>query len=534
MKAFKAVVCLLVALGVAVPVLAQPYAQVTAVILKVSYQKFEGGLWSRAKVGTKLHAGARIRTGKRSKCELRFPDGGRIRMNQRTDLTIGDADAKNVKLDKGNLYARIIAGTGARIKGAESVATVKGTTIAYDGQVLTTYVGTATHEMARGDEDVGAGTASDVHYPGVYRVPGEKWAGGQLRPWFDTIKAGVTTKSTPGTSIGQRVKQTRRELVTSVQSVLSPPEAVDGGLSMVVLGVGTRAAGVGGATSGLGWLAAGLPTAAAFSDTGGHGEPMIDDKFFGPYWDAQAFAILGEGQNNLVGGQLRGSIMGGDLFFGFGAAGHSDFPGDPVTHLNEAFATYRYDTWGDLTVGRQYFLEGPINNSRLGSLFDFDLGSAARWQVDLGACAVDLAYLWDTMPVSQIDRHGWAGRLQTDVLDGVVAANVLYDHEMSDTGWSFDWSVPVWPENVDFYGEFGEDPTGHDIQTWGAYFPGLYQSNDVDLFIEHAKRDAHPSLTSASLYWDLGKGWTGLLLAKDRSGEDTIFGIGIAKELSNR
>ena len=96
MKVLKAGWCLIVAFGLAVPALAQSHAKITATVLKVTYQKSADGKWYKAKIGTKLYAGYRVRTAKRSKCEIRFPDGSRIRMNERSDLAITEPTTKNV------------------------------------------------------------------------------------------------------------------------------------------------------------------------------------------------------------------------------------------------------------------------------------------------------------------------------------------------------------------------------------------------------------------------------------------------------
>lgn len=72
-----------------------------------------------------------MRTAKRSRCEIKFPDGTTIRMGPRSDLVIKTIQDKNLALQKGRLFAHIISGTLARITGASATAAIKGTWVEY-------------------------------------------------------------------------------------------------------------------------------------------------------------------------------------------------------------------------------------------------------------------------------------------------------------------------------------------------------------------------------------------------------------------
>ena len=202
-----AVICVLIALGGSA--MAAPFATISGVVLQVTYRAPGSANWAAARVGTKLFAGAQVRTGKRSKCEVRFPDGSRVRLNELSDLAITDAGSKNLKLNRGNLYARVIAGTGARIAGAGGVASINGTVLTYDGDTLAVYEGEATNELPRGPVQVPAGNAAGSKFPNVYAVPDEKWEGGQFRPWFDDVRSGVEYGTNLGTPAGDRLKAER-------------------------------------------------------------------------------------------------------------------------------------------------------------------------------------------------------------------------------------------------------------------------------------------------------------------------------------
>ena len=60
-----------IVLGLMLPALALAQtAKITAVVLEVKWRPSSAAAWSRARVGTPLSAGAQVRTGKRSKCEI--------------------------------------------------------------------------------------------------------------------------------------------------------------------------------------------------------------------------------------------------------------------------------------------------------------------------------------------------------------------------------------------------------------------------------------------------------------------------------
>jgi hypothetical protein len=88
-----------------------PAAKITAVVVSVEHRVGATGQFTRSKVGTLLPAGSRVRTGKRSKCEIRFPDGSIIRMGPTSDMVIQGVTDKNMQLQKGTLFAKFVSGS---------------------------------------------------------------------------------------------------------------------------------------------------------------------------------------------------------------------------------------------------------------------------------------------------------------------------------------------------------------------------------------------------------------------------------------
>ncbi|MCD6361428.1 MAG: hypothetical protein J7M38_11280, partial [Armatimonadetes bacterium] len=50
-------------------------AKITAVLMDVTHRVGANGAWVKSTVGAQLPPGSRVRTGRRSKCEIKFPSG---------------------------------------------------------------------------------------------------------------------------------------------------------------------------------------------------------------------------------------------------------------------------------------------------------------------------------------------------------------------------------------------------------------------------------------------------------------------------
>jgi tetratricopeptide (TPR) repeat protein len=123
------------AIGAALMALGQGHAEaqkakISALLNDVQHRMGAEGAWLKSKVGSQLPADSRVRTARGAKCQITFPNGSVIRMGERSDLVI--RKATSVELAAGQLYAKIVAGTVATVKGAAAVASVKGTTLQVD------------------------------------------------------------------------------------------------------------------------------------------------------------------------------------------------------------------------------------------------------------------------------------------------------------------------------------------------------------------------------------------------------------------
>ena len=510
--------------------------KIVGILLSVKHRVGPTGTFAASKVGTLLPPGSRIQTGARSKCALQFPNGAVIRMDERSDLVIQSPGDTSTQLNSGRIWAKVIAGTTARVQGSSGVAVVKGTEWTFSGDAITCYDGAVSYEVGANATDVPKGyegyigANGDVH---VRTAPGRAYPGGDLIQWFGGVSEGVATRSLPSSSADEERKRRQISLDATIRAATTP---TTGRINVTVMGADASAAAPGGSFPGvdpntLAPLRLSRPTASwvgiDMGSMGLHqGEPLPDRQyFFGPYTPADAFGYVGPG-GSTYGLRVRPHVVYHSLYVEVGATTRtSSWYGDG-TDITEAFAQYRDDR-GSATVGRQRFLRGPVNNNRLGSLLTFETGDAVRVQADVGKLDIDLAYVDKMGPVIGPVSQGWYGRVQCPVSGGIIAANLVTLRGESGPGLSIDIAAPVIGGALDIYGEWGQDAADNDLYTVGAYFPGLYQREELDLFVEYADRDGLPSLASTRVYKHFDEDLTGVLTIDKQSGESVNFGAGV-------
>ena len=535
----------LLALVLAVAAWSDPAAKVTSVTLSVYHQTPDGKVqWSHA--GSLLPPGSRVCTLKRSACEIKFPDGSVIRMGPRSDLLINDVTRKNVKVVTGEVFAYIVSGTGAQIQGATASATIKGTSVLFRspgggaGDSLAVWNGLAELGNAFGSTPVGDGQVSSAAAGGAPSGAGGglpyAFGDGNLLPFFQQVTPGTDVQTTPGSLAGTVFKNdnttvrdqtvvlaapTVGQLIVTVQSQVTPTALGVPGLALA------SAAGGGG----LGFPPLGLAALGQALDAGREREVL--GKRFAAMSNQLDLTLASTTGQRLGGGRLRTSAIHSHYYAEGGVEAFNDLEGQWDTRLSDLFVVDRLGAT-DLTAGRQRYLEGPVNNSAVGTLFGathFDGFAVKRKE---SRCTIVGAWLqsFDTPSSTTKQTHGWLGRLSTPVAGGQVALNAL---QQGQDGWGFsgDLSFSVIPRRLDLYAELGCDPQGRHLETFGAYLPQLYQRAGVDLFVETAKRAGMPRLTSATAYLEAGHGWTGLGGVRRQQGGDYEFTIGAIKSFGS-
>ncbi len=521
--------------------------KIVAIQLSVRHRAGPTGNFVTSAVGALLPPGSRVQTGARSKCALRFPNGGVIRMDARSDLVVQSASGTSMQLSAGRLWAKVIAGTTARVEGSRGVAVVKGTEWTFDGASVTCYDGDVTFETDAGATDIPRGYEGRADADGAVTIapaPARQYPGGDLIQWFGGLREGEALLATPGSpagiarkerdSLGDRIV---REAVTPSKGTLN---VIVQGDALSAYAARVRAAGhqafparwgpfpgldpktlapVAAFRSPLGPPA--LPASATAQ------VPQLPDRqyFFGPYTPADAFAYLAEGGSSF-GLRVRPHIVWGPVYAEVGATVRASTWYGDGTDITEAFAQLRQD-WGEVAIGRQRFLKGPVNNSRLGSILTFETGDAARFSTDLDSLAIDLAYVRKMSPIIGPTSQGWYARAEYPALNGLVALNLVSHEGQGGAGYSLDAALPVIENRLDLYGEVGRDALDRNLYTVGLYFPGLYQREELDLFVEYADRQGAPELATLRLYKHFGEDVTTVFSVDRPSGGDVDFGAGV-------
>ncbi len=134
---------------------AQSNAKFTAVVGGVTYRPGGQANWRAGKAGTPLASGARVRTDRRGKCEIKFPGGSLVRMPPSADLVLTSVTQNHVKLLSGQVLTNAVQGSAVKIQGASATASVQGTWVLFTGEDMSVWDGTATLETPLGKQQVG-------------------------------------------------------------------------------------------------------------------------------------------------------------------------------------------------------------------------------------------------------------------------------------------------------------------------------------------------------------------------------------------
>jgi len=270
-------------------------------------------------------------------------------------------------------------------------------------------------------------------------------------------------------------------------------------------------------------LIAAAPNALSFSTP--QGPAKLGKRFYGPRSQTDIFGLLYEG-GSLAGLRTRASGVYGNLYLEVGGQATNEFGVGWEINLSEAFALLRSSNT-DLTIGRQHYLDGPANNNTLGSLFSYLTFDGVRLHHEGERVSLDLAWLdrYERSAIELPEGEGWLGRLSLPLAGGKVGVTGLHEPDVG-TGCSFDCSLPAVPGVVDLYGEIGKDPRGQRLETWGIYFPKLYESSGFDLFIEYARRQEYDPVWSALAYIETCGDLTFLFAVRKTRGFDPEFAIG--------
>lgn len=177
-------------------------ARVAAVQRVIETKNGAAGAWHKAGSGAKLGVDDRLRTGKRSKADIKFSDGSLLRLGQLSSVEI--RGAKNVALTGGQVLfsairpgTRIVAGAAAaEIKGSSGIVSLRN-----DGSSLFILFSGAMDVVSDNGQRLAlpAGFQADVTTAGVISIP-------RIAPPFafssSSLRPDITTPPQIGTFVG--------------------------------------------------------------------------------------------------------------------------------------------------------------------------------------------------------------------------------------------------------------------------------------------------------------------------------------------
>lgn len=544
-------------------------------------------------VGIALNEGFRVRTGKRSRAEIRFTNNNVVTLSQLSECIIHNV--RDMDLAKGKMRGEY--SSAARVRSGSTVANITGTVLIIesvledDGSVtsLLNYVaGDPRKPLNQQGLDILTPDGRVTIQPGVSMrfntrppamgtpidrsvdespnrpPPPDRFHRGDAPPErfvefiIDHNLAGnnipnAIINNIVGTDaqVNLRLDPIQRQQDTTFNE-LTEPEAklVARNLGRFVEappveppGGGTGDVGVI-VTSPVGpnhprWVRAVKRSPAAPEGLGGV------PNYFAPRFDSSIFLFKGEGSNRSISAFLRERGVIGGVYWEFAVTPSNFF--DPTTgstrsdlDVTDAFLVVKNKRWGALTVGRQRFLKGPIQNTIIGTLQrqgGRDIQDAITFSPKLSNKRVnlDLSYIIDAFPgglataVSGTQPGAYA-RLQYQANFGTFGVNVAGNSLAPKTGVTGDFSVPLIKNQLDFYGEVGTDTFRRDVRTFGVYFPGLYEKYNVDVFIEYTslKDFGLPNEWLLRIYPRINQNLSALIAVDKESGGETRIGVGLA------
>ncbi|MBV9866264.1 MAG: FecR domain-containing protein [Abitibacteriaceae bacterium] len=535
--------------------------------------------WQSAATGAALNVNDRLRTGKRSKADVRFTDGSLLRLGQLSSIEV--RSAKGVALTGGQLMfamlkpGRVLAGSAtAEIKGSVGLITVKddGTSdfSLFSGAMdVTSVQGTTSLRPGQSVSVRTDGTLSAIRATLPFFFADGTSDPDMLEPPSNAPHVGSPTnirerqqpaRTAINTSTTTSITQSMGPLVPFGISPAGRPNPFPTPFPTVPPPVDSRASIAGSALPRRSQVAEApnLPLAnppgttadanavdlgAAYAHMG-QVDPSLGS---GDEGDVRVIGVLGDAGRYGIGGRIYGAGSQGHWFTEaeFTPLRVRTAAGDirDLSTISNANITYRLRRT-IIKAGRQRFLAGPTQAAILGSMVrqgGREVMDAMSITEIMGKGRLQVAYLYDAFPNNLPFRvpglqKGWYGRYSLQEKAGNFGLNVLNYEKApisSGTGITGDFAVSLVPKQIEFYGELGRDPYKRRLTTLGLSFPGLYDRTDFDVYVEYAKvrgssvaADLPPEL--AILVYRRLNPYMNLLLAMNKFSNTTRLTVGLS------
>jgi len=231
-------------------------------------------------------------------------------------------------------------------------------------------------------------------------------------------------------------------------------------------------------------------------------------------------------ETHSLGSRLRVQAVSGDVFF---EAGYRLLLQDDTRtqhDLSEAFINIR-GKHGDLILGRQHLFLRPNNNVSTTTLLGLDASDAIAYEFkSKTGQRHQIGYVFDSLAYIRGGESAGFARSQFALGRGSIGGSLLVSADQDAAlGYAFDIQQPVIRNVLDVYAEAGQTTRGRRLTTAGMYFPGLFQSTNLDTFLEYGRRDGREELLTLRVRRNVGRGLVFLLFV-DQSLKDSFFQAG--------
>ncbi len=158
------------------------------------------------------------------------------------------------------------------------------------------------------------------------------------------------------------------------------------------------------------------------------------------------------------------------------------------------------DSWSAF-AGRKRYQAGPVMRNYNGTQLIFDRYTGAGISYKGNRINGEAAWLYDSNPVGSGAEKGATGHITADFKGAVIGINYLRVGQVKPgNGYTGSISTPLISNYLEGYAELGKDVSGKKIQTFGLYFPSIYQNYDTDMFVEYSSHAHESGVRNSNAY----------------------------------
>jgi hypothetical protein len=211
--------------------------------------------------------------------------------------------------------------------------------------------------------------------------------------------------------------------------------------------------------------------------------PRLGGLFYG--FSGHPGFIGGRGEAKGLIGRTRYTVEANALKFTNGPAS------DWATRMGSV-AVVEHDLGKDWVAfaGRKRFYHGPVFQNQVATQLIGDRYSGAGLRWNQARWSFEGAWLYDSNPLAAGAQRGVLGTVTMKAGGGIFGLHLLEAGGVADGhGRTASFAFPLLPNRLETYGEVGQGVDDATLQTYGVYFPSLYQRTEIDLFLEYGNHD---------------------------------------------